>query len=86
MHIDERETVVRIGYGPNGEASVWSTERRVWGKCKRAGWKMVQEAKSIRGSIVGQEWVSSSNDLTLSVKKPGRGKVRTGFALRKENA
>ena len=83
MNIEERETVVRIGYGPDGQASIWSTERRIWGQCKRAGWKMVQECVTKRGSIAGQEWVAGANDLRLSVRKPGRAKVRTGFALRK---
>jgi hypothetical protein len=52
-------------------------------KCRKAGWKMEQETLSRRGATVGQEWVSSSNDLGITVKKPGRPKVRTGYALKK---
>lgn len=86
MTMEERETVVRIGYGPDGQASIWSTERRIWGQCRRAGWKMVQESVTKRGSIVGQEWVSGADDLRLSVRKPGRPKVKTGFAVREQPA
>ena len=82
MHIDERETVVRIGYGPEGTASIWTTERAIMNKCRKAGWKMAQESVSKRGAVVGQEWVASPKDIGITVKKPGRGKVRTGFALR----
>lgn len=81
MHIDERETVVRIGYGPDATVSVWTTERAIMGKCKRAGWRLEQESVNRRGTIVGQEWVSSANDLKISVKKPGRPKVKTGFLV-----
>jgi hypothetical protein len=82
MHIDERETVVRIGYGPVGEVSVWTTERAVMAKCRKAGWKLANEARSQRGGLVGQEWVAGSNDIKISVKKPGRPKIRTGYALK----
>lgn len=82
MNIEERETVIRVGYGPNGEVSIWTTERTVMTKCRRAGWRMEQEALSKRGAIVGQEWVSSSKDFRIGVKKAGREKIKTGFALR----
>lgn len=86
MSIEERETIVRIGYGPDGQASIWTTEKSIMTKCRRAGWRMEQETLSKRGAIVGQEWVSSSKDIRIGVKKAGREKVKTGFALRAGNS
>jgi hypothetical protein len=85
MHIDERETVIRVGYGPAGMVSVWSTERGVWAKLKRAGWVLVNESKSASGRCVGQEWEGRPSDLSVIYKKPGRAKSRRGFATRPDN-
>ena len=84
MNVDERETIVRVGYGPDAEVSVWTTEKTVMTKCRRAGWRMNLETLSHRGAIVGQEWVAGSNDIRISMRKPGRGKIMTGYALKKK--
>ena len=85
MNIEERETVIRIGYGPNPDVSVWSTERGVWAKCKKANWKLVGESKHASGRVIGQEWEASRRDIMISYKKPGRESIRRGFAVHPQN-
>jgi hypothetical protein len=84
VQAEEKETVVRIGYGPGAEASVWSTQRAIWAKCRKAGWKLAESSTNQRGTVVGQEWTAPADCFRISMRKPGRQKVKTGFALRKK--
>ena len=85
MNDTERETIIRIGYGDRAAISIWSTQRAVWSKCRKAGWLLVSESKTARGRVCGQEWEGKPSDLTFSCKKPGRKKIVTGFAINPGN-
>jgi hypothetical protein len=85
MQAEERETIVRVGYGPGATVSIWSTERAVWSKCKKACWTLVSESKTERGRVCGQDWEASAQDVRISCKKPGRAKIKSGFAVFPEN-
>ena len=85
MEVSERETIVRIGYGPSALVSIWSTERAVWSRCRRANWTLVSESHTARGRVCGQEWEAGSKDIIISCKKPGREKIRSGFAVHPGN-
>ena len=85
MEIDDRETVVRISHGPGARVSIWSTERGMWAKCKKACWTLVVETLTARGRVCGQEWEAGAQDVIISCKKPGRAKIKSGFAVHPQN-
>ena len=80
MTTDERETIVSLRYGLDAEVSIYSTERSIWAKCKRAGWRLHSEQRSKTGRVLAQDWVSGPRDFGLSIKRVGRPKTRRGYA------
>ena len=80
MTTDERETIVSLRYGPDAEVSIYSTERGIWAKCKKAGWRLHSEQRGKDGKILAQDWVSGPRDFGLSIKRVGRAKKLTGYA------
>ena len=84
MSPEERETIVNFDYFGK-KVAVWTTQRGLMARFKRAGWHVVSEARSKRGSLIGMEFESSIRNLTLRVKKEGSGKARVGFALKARN-
>jgi len=82
MQRDERETVIRIGHGVD-EVSIYSTERGVWRKCERAGWRLEGSdsfGRSYVGSILCFSFTARSREsrekLRSRLSRHGR---RVGF-------
>ena len=85
MRVEERETIVSISYVPPGEVSVYSTQRVMWEKCRKAGWRLHAEEKDRNGRSIWQDWVAGPNDLRISPRRVGRANIKTGYALKARN-
>lgn len=75
MSPNERETIVNIVYGED-TAYIWSTQKKVWARCKRAKWNITNTVMDAKGRVIGMEFSAPARFCVVTPKNPNRSTRR----------